>query len=149
MSDKQTFEQMVALLADKPSPMYLAQHVGLFYAGLQDLAARVANLEHAALEAGYRLTNLEDASNQTVAKLNAIETQHTEYKKRVEVVEQAPAVNDKKIADLEARIRTCEGAIGSANLKKPDPVKVEPDVKEEPAKPFGVSATPGAGPIAS
>jgi hypothetical protein len=143
--DKPTFEDAVALLADKPTPSFLAQNSLLFYTGLIDLRDRVANLEHLALEATFKIAALEGASNATVDRVNTIEAQHTEYKKRVEVVEQAPAVNDKKIEALETRVRTVEGAVGSTGYKtalaKPDEAK--------PATPqtgFGV-AKPGTQPF--
>jgi hypothetical protein len=133
--DKPTFEDAVALLADKPTPHFLAQNSTIFYAGLVDLQNRVANLEHSSLEATFRLTNLEDAHNTTAATVTAIEQEHADNKRRLDAIEAKPVVNDKKLADLETRVRTVEGAVGSAGYKtalaKPD----KPALTPEPVKP--------------
>jgi len=146
MTDKPTFEQAVNLLANKPTPTFLALNADVFYNGMLDLAARVANLEHASLESTFRTTALEGVSNDTVTKLGAIEGEHTAYKKRVEAVEQAPAVNAKKIDDLNTRVRTVEGAVGSANIKKAGPI--EPIKTVAPTPPIIPSAPgPASAPI--
>ena len=133
--DKPTFEDAVALLADKPTPHFLAQNSLIFYTGLQDLAARIANLEHSALEATFRLAALEDAHNTTAATVTAIQGEHTEQKKRLDAIEAKPAVNDRKLADLETRVRTVEGAVGSAGYKTALAKSDKPLVTPEPVKP--------------
>jgi septation ring formation regulator EzrA len=114
---KPTFEDAVALLANRPSPLFLASQSDLIYAGFMDIAARVANLEHSALESTFRLSALEDARNKTVDKLNAVEADHIEYKKRVIAIEAAPAADKKQLDDMETRLRTVEGAVGSSNFR--------------------------------
>lgn len=135
---KPTFEDAVLLLADKPTPAFIAANATILYAGLNDLAARVANLEHASLEATFRTAALEDVSNASVTKLNAIEAERTKEAQRLDAVEKAPAANDKRLSDIDTRVRTVEGAVGSANynttLNKPNDIKPS-DVKPSDIKP--------------
>jgi hypothetical protein len=130
--EKPTFEEAVALLADKPTPDFIARNSVALHAGLVDLRDRVANLEHRALEGIFRVARLEEAHNASIDRLNTIETQHTEYKKRVAAVEAAPDINTKKTEALETRVRTVEGAVGSAGYK---------DALAKPNKP--ISPLPG------
>ena len=115
--EKPTFEEAVALLADNPTPTFLATHFAIFHAGLQDLAARVANLEHGQLEATFKTAALESTSNAAVAKLNSVEGEHTSNKKRLDAMEARPIADGKKLDAIETRVRTVEGAVGSAGYK--------------------------------
>lgn len=145
--DKPTFEDAVALLADRPTPTFLASNAAIFYAGLNDLAERVANLEHGQLEATFRTTQLEDASNATVTKLNAVETEHTDNKKRLDALEGKPVADTKRLDTMETRLRTVEGAVGSAGYKTAlaKPVEDRPEIKS----PFtGFTAKPVELPVA-
>ena len=118
---KPTFEDAVALLANRPSPLFLASQSDLIYAGFMDIANRVANLEHSSLEATFRLSAIEDAHGKTAAKLAAVETDYTDYKKRVVAIGTQPAADKKQLDDMETRLRTVEGAVGSSNFKgQPD-----------------------------
>jgi hypothetical protein len=138
--EKPTFEDALALLATNPSPSVLLGAQPLIYAGLKDLADRVAVLEHAKLEAEFRLTNLEDVSNKTVNTLAAVEAEHTENKKVIAAVQAAPNANAKKIDDLDKRVRTVEGAVGSSTYKnrldQPAPLGITPGATPGVSPPF-------------
>lgn len=123
MPTTNTFEQAVALLADKPNPMSLGPQVEVFYQGLLDASQRLQNLEHEFLKLKFQNDSLTDELSKTNIKLGEIEAQHTQYKNRVVAVEQAPHANDKRIDDLDKRVRTVEGAVGSASYKAPTAIK--------------------------
>jgi hypothetical protein len=120
-----TFEEAVALLANKPNPMSLGPHLSVFYAGFLDAANRIANLEQITLENKFRLDAIETRVAALGTTVAAVEQQHTQYKSRMTKVEEAPDVNGKRIDKLDTRVRAVEGAVGSANIKD-KPVEVVP-----------------------
>lgn len=110
-------EDIVAFLQSKPSVIALSQHVDLFAGGFADLVNRVRNLEHASLANAHAA---EAVTAQNVAyetRIAALEGNDKEYKTRIAKVEEAPTADGKRLDDLEKRVRTVEGAVGSAGYK--------------------------------
>lgn len=114
---KPIFEDLVALLQTKPGAYALAGHIDLITGGLVDLANRVKNLEHASLVSAASAQAATDAVAGQKARIDMIEGDNKDYKGRIEKIEAAPAADSKRLDDLEKRIRTVEGAVGSAGFK--------------------------------
>lgn len=121
-------EDVVALLQQKPSPIVLSQNLDLITGGLTDLVERVRNLEYALLAAneGSRIATAKvDDHEKRVA---ALEGDRRHDRTRLDKVEAAPHADSKRLEDLEKRVRTVEGAVGSTAYKaaKEAPAKTEP-----------------------
>jgi hypothetical protein len=114
---KPIFEDLVALLQTKPSPFALAGHIDLITGALVDLGNRVKNLEHASLVAQAGDQRLVDTSAAYETRIAALEGNDKDYKTRITKVETAPAADSKRLDDLEKRVRTVEGAVGSTGFK--------------------------------
>jgi hypothetical protein len=134
------FEDVVALLQSKPSPFALAGHMDVITGGLTDLANRLKNLEHGSLvnAAGVDKANAKLADHET--RLSGFEGDRDDFKARIAKLEAAPEADKKRLDDLDARVRTVEGAVGSTNFAA---------AKDAPApKPFtGPSPTDPVNPI--
>lgn len=132
---KRTLEDAVTFLTTKPNPMSLGSNVDLFAEAFADMAGRLANVEHQGLENKFRLDKTDTEVAALATRVQTAETERAQDHKRLDVVEKAPVDQAKRIDDLEKRVRTAEGAIGSVNVKAVKPT--------EPVKPFGVTtATP-------
>ena len=104
-------------------------------AGLEDLRNRMSHVEHAHLKVlaasranDERLVGLENDSR-------GFKADRDEFRKRVDTATTLPVENQKKIAELETRVHTCEGAVGAAPYKEPkkiDPAKDVPAPAEQP-----------------
>ena len=114
-------------------------------AGLEDLRNRMSHVEHAHLKVlaasranDERLVGLENDSR-------GFKADRDEFRKRVDTATTLPVENQKKIAELETRVHTCEGAVGAAPYKEPK--KIEP-AKDMPA-PAEQPKTAGWNPFAA
>lgn len=124
---KPIFEDLVALLQSKPSPHILTTHNDLIMGALVDLGNRVRNLEHGSLVNADAVRVATVATDEHEKRIAALETDRTDARKRLEVVEKAPVDNTKRLDEMDKRIRTVEGAVGSTNYAA---------AKESPAAPF-------------
>jgi len=136
---KPTAEDIVALLQTNPSAWALSGHMDLFAGGLADLVNRVRNLEHRLLENNAIAKAATDANATQEQRLTVLEGDGKDYKARIAKIETAPAENTKRIDDLEKRVRTVEGAVGSASFKA---------AKEAPAKPEPFTGPAATEPVA-
>lgn len=113
---KPIFEDLVALLQSKPSLMSMGSHAEMIAGALVDIGNRVRNLEHNSL-ANAEAARVATAANVDQEKRIAdLEGERTEAKKRLDAVEKAPVDNTKRLDDMDKRIRTVEGAVGSTNF---------------------------------
>lgn len=108
-------------------------------AGLEDLRNRMSHVEHSNLKV---LANLRANDERLVGLENdsrGFKADRDEFRKKVDTATTLPAENQKKIAELETRVHTCEGAVGAAPYKEPkkiEPAKDTPAPAEQP-KPAG------------
>ena len=126
MSDPATLEDISKLLDSNPSPFALAKDMPVFAQGIHDLADRLANLEHANLEAVHRLTLIESRLNDSETRTAGYAKDRDELRKRVDTVEKIPVVSTEKLDAIERRLRQIEGAVGSKNFQAPKGI-VAPD----------------------
>lgn len=136
-----TLEDLSRLLDSNPGPTELARQADIMAAGIHDAKDRIANLEHASLEAQHRLTILEDrlAKHDTLAAGYAKD--RDDFRKRVTDVEKLPTDTAKQVADLTARLRAVEGAVGSKNFQATPAPK--PDLSGAKASLSPAPPTPG------
>lgn len=121
-----------ALIAQLKSPdVVLASDVDpkVLAAGLEDMRNRLAHAEHTHLRAINASRAQEDRVTQLEQTTSSLEKDRDEFRKQVTTGTQLPIENQKKLTELEARVRTCEGAVGAAPYKTPKPIS--PD--EHPA----------------
>lgn len=136
-----TLDDAVVVLQGGIDPRDTARYRDVFAGAAVDLNERLKNLEHAHLEDMHRIGDLETALATSNDRLASVTADRDTNKKRIDAIEQAPNANAKRMDDLEKRVRTVEGAVGAANLKKPPPFV-------EPVKPFTPpnAAAPSAAP---
>lgn len=109
-------EDIVAFLQSKPNVISLSQHVDLFAGGFADLVNRVRNLEHSSLTNTHGVNAVMAASAAQETRLAALEGDGKDYRARIVKVEAAPDADSKRLDDLEKRVRTVEGAVGSTGF---------------------------------
>ncbi len=114
---KPTAEDIVALLQTKPSAFSLASHIDLFAGGLADLVNRVRNLEHASLVAKAGDDKLTAAVADHETRITGLQGDEKAAKDRLDKVEAAPIDVTKRLDDLDKRVRTVEGAVGSTGFQ--------------------------------
>lgn len=110
---------------------------------LEDLKNRVSHVEHSNLRTLANSRLHDDHLKQIDDNVGGITRDRDEFRKQVKVATDLPLAHEKKIEELEARVRSCEGAVGAAPYKPPvavkpaEPIKVEEPVKVEdkPLKP--------------
>lgn len=132
-------EKLIAQLKSPDTVMVADVDAHLLAAGLEDLRNRMAHCEHSHLKVlaaaharEERLTGLETDSA-------GFKADREEYRKKIDTATALPLENQKKIAELETRVHTCEGAVGAAPYKEPkkiEPAKDMPAPAEQP-KPAG------------
>jgi len=79
-----------------------------------DLAERVANIEFWHLATHERLTAWEERLALAEQAVTSLEADRADAKKRVDAVEKSPAETKERLDAMEKRLRTVEGAVGSA-----------------------------------
>ena len=139
------FEDLVAFLQTKPGAFALSSHIDLITGALVDLANRVKNLEHASLVSADADRKLVVTSDDYEKRIAGLEGDNKDFKARVGKVEGAPADSTKRLDDLDKRVRTVEGAVGSTNFQAaktaPAPVPFKGPDATAP-----VAVMPSAGP---
>jgi hypothetical protein len=113
---KPIFEDLVALLQTKPSPLVLSTNLDTITGAFVDLVNRVRNLEHASLVNADAARVATDATVEQEKRIAALETDRTDAKKRLDAVEKTPVDVTAKLDAMDKRIRTVEGAVGSTNF---------------------------------
>jgi hypothetical protein len=104
-------------------------------AGLEDLRNRMAHVEHTSLRTLANSRLHDDHLKQIDDNVAGITNDRDEFRRQVKVATDLPLANQKKVEELEARVRSCEGAVGAAPYKPPVAVKpIEPIKVEEPVK---------------
>ena len=94
---------------------------------------RIKNLEHFTLETKHRLGTTEKVQNEHTDSINSLATTRNETVTKVQAIEAKPAADNKRIDELDKRVTTVEGAVGSKAYKRAE-AKVE--TKPETSKPF-------------
>lgn len=98
---------------------------------LEDLKNRVSHVEHSNLRVLANSRIHDDHLKLLDDNVGGITRDRDEFRKQVKMATDLPLAHEKKIEELEARVRSCEGAVGAAPFK---PAKaIEPKV-EEPVK---------------
>jgi chromosome segregation ATPase len=131
-------EDVVALMQSKPNPADLPKSVELFTGGLVDLTQRLRNLEYHQVAEEHRLSLAEADLAECKGAVAAVSNEHRTMNSRLEAVEKAPADLTKKLEEIEKRIRTLEGAVGStamAAAKKPADTSLNLLKPTDPVKP--------------
>jgi hypothetical protein len=113
---KPIFEDLVALLQSKPSPLVLSTNLDTITGALVDLGNRVRNLEHGSLVNADAARVATTATVDQEKRIAALETDRTDAKKRLDAVEKTPVDVTAKLDAMDKRIRTVEGAVGSTNF---------------------------------
>ena len=136
------FEDLVAYLQTKPGPTSFLQNMPMIEGALIDLANRVKNLEHSALVSQHAAKTLDDARLDHETRLQSVEADRKVAQTKIAAIEAAPATDTKRLDDMDKRIRTVEGAVGSTGFKAaqaPDAAKPSIFAGVKPTDP--VSAT--------
>jgi hypothetical protein len=133
---KPTAEDIVALMQTKPNMAVFLQNLELVTGGLADLVNRVRNLEYGSLAAAEGNRIALTGSDDHEKRLVSLEGDRKTDRSRLDTIEAAPAGDTKRVDDLEKRVRTVEGAVGSTAFAA---------AKATPAAP----ATPFKGPDAT
>lgn len=118
-----TLEDAVTILEGKPSPAEVAKSMDTWTAAARDIRNRLQAIEHAHLEEMHKIARLEERVTAFEGRLISVETDRDVYKQRVDTLEKTPIDNAKRLDDYEKRLRTVEGAVGSASVKPLDPIK--------------------------
>lgn len=84
---------------------------------LEDLKNRVSHVEHSALRTLANSRIHDDHLKQIDDNVGGITRDRDEFRKQVKVATDLPLAHDKKIEELEARVRSVEGAVGAAPFK--------------------------------
>lgn len=100
---------------------------------LEDLKNRVSHVEHTSLRTLASSRIHDDHFKQIDENVAGITRNRDEFRQQVKTAVDLPIANQKKVEELEARVRACEGAVGAAPYKQPK--VIEPKV-EEPVKPI-------------
>ena len=119
-------------------------------AGLEDLRNRMAHLEHAHLRTLVQTRAVSDRVDRHDADIATLTADRDEFRKTVNKATDTPIANEKKIVELEERVRACEGAVGAAPYKAPtvvEPASPDKEIKPVPLNPFPSAPTNGAEPI--
>jgi chromosome segregation ATPase len=97
---------------------------------------RIKNLELYSVEGKHRLGALETTAADHDHSIGSLAKSRDDHEARVKAVENRPAENNKRIDELDKRVTTVEGAVGSKaykrNENKVEPVKTN-GVVTEPA----------------
>ncbi len=113
---KPTAEDVVALMQTKPGAFALSQHLDVVEGGLIDLVNRVRNLEHGSLVAVENDRVLGLAHGDHEKRIQSLEGDRGTDRTRLDKLEAAPVAETKRVDDLEKRVRTVEGAVGSTSF---------------------------------
>ena len=79
---------------------------------------RIKNLEHFELEAKSRMRATETTVADHDRSVSSLAQTRDDHEKRIKVVESKPEVGDKRIDELDKRVTTVEGAVGSKAYKR-------------------------------
>lgn len=131
----QTFEDLVTLLQNTKNPSTLAHQMHAFAAGFADLGKRLQHIELEHIDHLTRLTHLEAQQNVFETQLDGYRHDRDTYKRAVDTAVQAPTANAKRIEDLEKRVRTVEGAVGSTTFKPATVIPPPSDPEDGKANP--------------
>jgi len=105
---------------------------------------RLKNAEHFTLEAKSRLGAVEKIQNDHTQSIASLASTRDENAKRIVAVENAPVDQSKKIKELDERVTTVEGAVGSKAYRRAEAkVELTPPVTDEPIVPVTDEPKPG------
>jgi hypothetical protein len=108
---------------------------------LEDLKNRVSHVEHSNLRVLANSRIHDDHFKQIDENVAGITRDRDEFRQQVKTAVDLPIANQKKVEELEARVRACEGAVGTAPYKQPKPIEPQaekplpPVVESKPLKP--------------
>jgi chromosome segregation ATPase len=92
---------------------------------LQDIQSRQQHLDKQHLELLAQIRQNTEKLKELSTKLSEITSDHGEIKRQAAESVQLPNQHEAKLQELEARMRTCEGAIGAPAHPAPQPPPVE------------------------
>lgn len=124
-----TLEDLAKMFAGTPDPLDLMRNATRIQEGIQDLIDRLRNVEHDDIRNGARLTVLEQQQAEYQTALGEFAQDRATAAKRLDALEAAPVDQTKAVADLSARVRTLEGAVGSKHFAAKPPA---PDISPAP-----------------
>lgn len=112
------------LIAHLKAPNVIATDIDpkVLAAGLEDLRNRMAHVEFSYLKVLSQHRANSDHLTAVDNQVGALTIANTEFQKQVTTATNLPLENQKKIAELDARVHTCEGAVGAAPYKAPEPI---------------------------
>jgi hypothetical protein len=128
-----TFEEFVDNLEKTPSSVEMNRRFDVFVDAMRDVRHRLENLELAHIQHGTKTAELDSKTTEMHARLAGVERDRTDLKKRQDAVEATPVVHDKRLDDLEARVRMTEGAIGALGGKIEKPAEHKAEIPKVPA----------------
>jgi chromosome segregation ATPase len=99
---------------------------------------RIKNLEHFELEAKSRMNATETTVADHDRSIGSLARSRGEHETRLKAAEEKPAADTKRIDELDKRVTTVEGAVGSKAYKRIE----NKEAKVEPVKTNGVVAEP-------
>lgn len=117
-----TLEDAVLLTKNNPNPNEVVRKADVLYAGIEDAAHRLRQCEFKQLEHEHRLGKLEDRQRVHEADMSTFKKDRDDQRTRIEAAVSKPNDNEKRLEELEKRLRTVEGAVGSKYYKdEPEP----------------------------
>ena len=105
---------------------------------------RIKNLELYSLEGKKRMSETEKTVADHDASISSLAKSRDEHDANLKAINDKPAAEDKRIDDLETRVTTVEGAVGSKAYKRLD----NKEGKVEPVPAPSIFAPPGQPPVA-
>lgn len=112
-SGQATFEEAVAILKSTDDPVAISRQIPALADGLADGLARLSAIERGYLEIRSRLHASDGALSDATTRLAAVEKDRDDLRKKFVAAEAAPGEHAKRLDQLDTRVRTVEGAVGS------------------------------------
>jgi hypothetical protein len=94
-------------------------------AGLEDLRNRMSHVEHSHLKVLANSRDKDDRLTALETTVGSVVNDRDEMRKVVKTSTDLPVENQKKLVELDARVRSCEGAVGAAPYKAPKEIEAE------------------------
>lgn len=95
---------------------------------------RIKNVEHASLESRHRHDATEDTVTAHGVSIGSLAQDRDTQAKRISEIVAKPEADEKRIKDLETRVTTVEGAIGSKAYRRNENAKVVEPLPADPPK---------------
>lgn len=109
-------DALAALKAEHSDEPTMVQLIDLIVAQNE----RIKNLEHFSLEAKHRHAVVEKIQEEHSASIDSLAKTRDEQVSKVHAIETRPAQDTKRLDELDKRVTTVEGAVGSKAYKRTD-----------------------------